>query len=440
MRRKVALFVLSGCSIELLERTSVSIAEMFKEEGASADWAWTVFPSTPYASSASLITGLYPQSHGCVVQKYFDSRRSVERLLTCNSLLRNSILRIVENAGGKTAIVEGPEGLLKGGTVNVRLFSPELGDFAYYSKVVIRRHDPDVLILKIPLIRETCYEHGPRSEHVREALKSVDDFLMEVFELLERKWRNCSKLYILISDHGVTVAELNEYERIAGLSSKDLNFHVVSQGRLLQIYLKDSRSKLRAVSALANLEGVDLVFEELELKSLKSFSPDIGDLVISLEEGFYALRDDVIKGCSGGFTDNEMKVPLMIYGDGVRQGSIIFAELVDVAATIAYYLTIRKAFDGRPIVEAFDGLSPEAYDKTAELTSLMRYTYRELRKTLKSVMELKRSFAEGALSQPEYYLKRRDLRLRLRALSYKLKELKSDILLSLSRYKGHTIY
>ena len=113
----------------------------------------------------------------------------------------------------------------------------------------------------------------------------------------------------------------------------------------------------RLTRRIERIEGVAAVYGERELRRLRA-ADKLGDLVVEPHEPYHfsTLQDGKLRGSHGGV--EEMEVPLIIGGAGVRRGARLHRpSLTDVAPTVCRLLGVRPPADadGRYLAEAFRG-------------------------------------------------------------------------------------
>jgi arylsulfatase A-like enzyme len=111
----------------------------------------------------------------------------------------------------------------------------------------------------------------------------------------------------------------------------------------------------RLTRRIERIEGVAAVYGERELRRLRA-ADKLGDLVVEPHEPYHfsTLQDGKLRGSHGGV--EEMEVPLIIGGAGVRRGARLHRpSLTDVAPTVCRLLGVRPPADaeGRSLAEAF---------------------------------------------------------------------------------------
>jgi len=413
VKRKAILFILDGFRTDYVFRVRRSKIREMAEKGAGPRYAWSIFPSMTHPAHTSIITGLYPQAHGCFSQHYLDVQRGVKRDPTCYNRYRGSPLpELLKKMNGKTVSIEEFTCIGKC-DLYINIPSHSVEEIVYYAKTVLRREKPDLLIITFFITDDIGTLYGPESNKIAEAIREVDDAINEVIDYAEEAWKKSSKLYIITSDHGMTYAGNNVRRNIEETIETADFLH---EGHYTHVYLRGRRIPNKiCLSTL--IKGVDVVFEKEELGFLNNYDPYMGDFTISLKEGYNTYGSNVKhRGVHGGFTDDEMQVPLIIYGDYVKEGaSLRFAEIVDVAPTLAAFFGFNGSFDGRPLAEAFT-VDEERRLEILKETAFLDMAYRKIRTTLRKLSEIKGMLARNEITRREYYAFKRNLNSSVRKL------------------------
>lgn len=176
------------------------------------------FPSYTFPNHYSIVTGLYPESHGIVSNAFYDP--SSERYFyfsdsssTMHSNFWNAepIWSTNQDQGGKSVVLHYP-----GSDVEIQgkrpfKFEPfaELPSFNRTKKMIQWLDDnPDanLAILYYDDVDHAGHVHGPDSDQVNRALQEVDAAIGDL--IFKLKQRNCFDDYniVIVSDHGMTRA------------------------------------------------------------------------------------------------------------------------------------------------------------------------------------------------------------------------------------------
>src|SRR3989475_3515103 len=216
------------------------------ERGAVAAGVETVFPSTTWPTHVSLMTGVSPRAHGVVANHVLNRRTGAPEDLTGDPVYdAPDLLRVptvydrAHDAGLRTAAIDWPATRnaktldfnlpffkdqrvfetqtaravwdelrelgcplhLQGEWAQLpkRLFKDEMvGSVAAH---VVRRHEPDLLLLHFLCVDSLQHLHGPRSPEAYWALEYVDGLIGRLLGALPAGALDHTTVFVL-SDHG----------------------------------------------------------------------------------------------------------------------------------------------------------------------------------------------------------------------------------------------
>ena len=179
-----------------------------------------------------------------------------------------------------------------------------------------------------------CY--GPKSKDYINEISKVDEYISNIFDLLEDK-----SIIIVSADHGMTSVtkrfDLNEFFNKKGFSVKSLDSH-----RASHIYLPEYNEDL--IELIQKTKEIDKVFSKKQSKKINLYHERTGDIAISASRGI-EFEKNGLKGSHGGFLDEEMKVPLMIFGKDINLKIPIDSSksysITDIAPTVLKLLNIE---------------------------------------------------------------------------------------------------
>jgi len=266
---------------------------------------------------------------------------------------------------------------------------------------LLKKKDPEFLVIWLPETDGVAHKFGPGSEEVRKRIALLDDMLADLL-------RECrDRIVIITSDHGMsrtkTSLEKSYHVNLATLLSRGgiraeiggnakegANVVVAPNGRAAHIYLIESSLREPIINILSGHESIDQIFyKEVDKvyvhtkegkRDIDGFEPlretlsiegrvvekypngverirqlfsttRCGDLVITAREGYdFAWEDSAfLRGSHGSLYYEDSRVPLMIYGAG--KGNIDKAKTVDIMPTILSFIGKENPIsDGRPIL------------------------------------------------------------------------------------------
>ena len=366
----------------LAERGSLSVAE-------------SIYPTISNPARASMSTGAYPERHGNAA--YFFDEGTGEAVGETRFLAAETIVQALAAEGRTTAAVQwymvqdhgasygNPEHLYvrPGGLFERRVDEAvEIlhgrpvdsgGEMVTVPKV------PDFLAVYGADLDAFGHLDGPDSPNIGSLMAQLDRQLGRIVQAAKDVGIYERTTFILTSDHGMTAWRRSFLEELVATpelgrgaelvppgrpAAPDTEVVVVkSGGRIADVTLRGrARTPGRLAEVRRALEGlpqVDRVLGAADLEVLRA-SDKVGDFLVETKTPWgFGLEEPEGGASRGGHgSTQEIRVPLLISGAGVRAGAVPKdARLVDVAPTIAALLGVRSPADaqGRVLDELLHG-------------------------------------------------------------------------------------
>ncbi|GAA6049243.1 hypothetical protein JCM3770_005902 [Rhodotorula araucariae] len=214
----VLLVSLDGVRADYLERGLTPHLLNISRKGVRAEYLKPSFPSLTFPNHWSLLTGLYPSSHGIVANDFWDPQLGREFdyakpqkswgsewwggepiwATAVKNRLRSAVL-----------MWPGPPQLASG--VKPTRFYPFIDQYFYRKKVdrvakwldMDFAHRPHLMAVYAPEVDQAGHRAGPNSSTVEHTLGAMDEFVRELFAEVDR--RNLSDIVdvVVVSDHGM---------------------------------------------------------------------------------------------------------------------------------------------------------------------------------------------------------------------------------------------
>jgi arylsulfatase A-like enzyme len=402
----VYLVVVDGLGADALDPTVMPrLTSLAGTDGVRAE-ARAAMPTRTNPNHVTLLTGLFPESHGVTGNGYWDrtARRArgldaaeaieAETLFTVAETTRPALVtmgafskaklgRLFAAAPGRQ---RGPDVLWapaaeEGGSHVFGVASDGETMDAFLAAAAER--EPDLAAINLSEVDRTAHAEGPQA--TGEARRHADAAIGRLVDDLHARGRWDRSVVIVTADHGFDDVRptperpeptigLAERFAAAGVSG----VHVVSDGGVAHVYADgigaktiDARGAATALgwaAAVAWREpGVAEVLARLPVPGVPTLAdvhPDwglgnerVGDLVIVAGPGYEFV--DAPDPVSGGFRGNhgsprEMRVPLVLTGgalDATRVALVAPPSSADVGATIGVLLGLRspRRFDGQAV-------------------------------------------------------------------------------------------
>ncbi|KAL8387426.1 hypothetical protein RB595_009911 [Gaeumannomyces hyphopodioides] len=236
---------LDGFRADFLSRGLTPRMNAFVKEGVSPLYMRPSFPSVTFPNHYTLVTGLYPESHGVVGNTFWDPELKAEfyytdptRSLDPKWWGGEPFWATAEKAGIRTAIHMWP-----GSEAHILGIEPSFldrfnGDEKLPKKVDrilefldmpgaevqgVRPEEmrPQLIAAYVPNVDSDGHTFGPNSTEIRKTIKDVDNMLDQIFQGLEKRNLTSIVNVIVVSDHGMATtdaARLIQLDDIVDLS------------------------------------------------------------------------------------------------------------------------------------------------------------------------------------------------------------------------------
>ena len=213
----------------------------FIEQGVSPQYMLPSFPSVTFPNHFTLVTGLYPESHGVVGNSFYDPELDEDFYYTDSSISMQSkwwsaepIWNTLEKQGIKSAIHMWP-----GSEAHIDNMDPAIVDKFNRTEALNRKTDrilelldlpddggddkrPQFIAAYVPNVDSNGHKYGPNSTEVQDTIAEVDEMLGGLFAGLET--RNLTNVVnvVIVSDHGMATTSTERLVQLEELVDLDL--------------------------------------------------------------------------------------------------------------------------------------------------------------------------------------------------------------------------
>lgn len=232
---------LDGFRADFLQRGITPKLNSMVKEGVSPKYMLPSFPSVTFPNHYTLATGLYPESHGIVSNKFWDPELKAEfyytdpaRSLDAKWWGGEPFWATAEKQGVRSAIHMWP-----GSEADILQIKPSFLD-KYNGKESLDnkvsrilelldmpgREDqsadaktmrPQLIAAYVPNVDGDGHKYGPNSTEIRSTIESVDTMLGQLFKGLDA--RNLTNIVniIVVSDHGMATTDTSRLLQLEDL-------------------------------------------------------------------------------------------------------------------------------------------------------------------------------------------------------------------------------
>ena len=236
------LISLDGFRADFLQRGLTPSMNAFIASGVSPQYMLPSFPSVTFPNHYTLVTGLYPESHGIVSNQFWDPEFQQEFYYTNTSIsmqpkwwnAAEPVWVTAENQGIKTAIHMWP-----GSEAHIHSVDPTYLDTYKATEQLPRKVDrilelldkkheerPQLIAAYVPDVDRDGHKFGPNSTEIRATIASADNMLTLLIEgLLERNLTEIINL-VIVSDHGMATMSVHRMVQLDDIIDMNLVDHI----------------------------------------------------------------------------------------------------------------------------------------------------------------------------------------------------------------------
>lgn len=362
---------------DYIDRYHPRAIEELGARGVRAEALIPSFPSKTFPNHYTLVTGLYPGSHGITGNAFYDPKRSAAYRSGDSLAVRDGtwyggepIWVTAERNGVKSASYfwTGSEAAIGGIRPTysekydgkVPNFARVDGVIAWLRKPAIDR--PHLVLLYLSEVDDTTHKFGPISEHTAVAVAHVDRTLRRLMDSLRVLPFADSVNIVLVSDHGMADTPPTKVIALGDLMMRDgadtAGMVFSDNGPTMSLWLAGDMARARRLRDLLNRNvwsAHAYLLAEAPAAWHLADNPRFGDVLIVADEGYILQRKSSDKAPSLGnhgydpYTVSSMRGIFLAAGPGVRTiGSIPAFENVAVYPFIVRLLHLERipAVDG----------------------------------------------------------------------------------------------
>ncbi|GBB96220.1 hypothetical protein RclHR1_02700022 [Rhizophagus clarus] len=210
----VIIVSFDGLRSDYLDRNVTPTINEFIQKGVKAEYMIPSFPSMTFPNHYTIVTGLYPESHGIIANQFYDPILKDNFTYTSNESKWWKgepiwVTTVKQNQKSGVSMWVGSSSVIDGLTPTyLHTFDSNMNLDERVDHIVdwldMKLEDrPTFLAGYIPIIDSMGHKFGPDSQEVNEALKTADEYVKELLNKIEE--RNLTDIVniIFVSDHGM---------------------------------------------------------------------------------------------------------------------------------------------------------------------------------------------------------------------------------------------
>ena len=244
------LISLDGFRADFLTRGITPTLQSFIDSGISPKYMIPSFPSVTFPNHFTLVTGLYPESHGIVGNTFWDPNLKEEFFYTDPSRsmqpkwwTAEPIWVTAENQGIRSAVHMWPGSEAHIGGMDPFYLDNFNADERLNTKVdrILELIDipgpsdtrakpdlprPQLIAAYVPIVDAKGHKFGPNSTEINEAIKGVDDMVAGILNGLEERELADVVNVVVVSDHGMASTDATRLYQLEDLIDTSIIEHI----------------------------------------------------------------------------------------------------------------------------------------------------------------------------------------------------------------------
>ncbi|XP_043963201.1 ectonucleotide pyrophosphatase/phosphodiesterase family member 1 isoform X1 [Gambusia affinis] len=328
-------------------KSRLPIINKLRKDGTTTSYMRPVYPTKTFPNHYSIVTGLYPESHGIVDNKMYDVTRNAFFSLKTEEKWNSDwyqgepvwLTAMRQKLKAASFFWPGSDVAINGSYPNIYKIYDGNIKFENRLKTVFewlnlpKQERPDFYTLYLDEPDTTGHAYGPKSSQVVAALEKIDTILGNLMDgLYTRDLHQCVNLMI-VSDHGMEEASCQRAAYVSTYQQDTSNFTVI-QGpagrirpkRLPQDYFSfDYEGLIKNLSCRVPDQPMrPYLKENLPKRMHFASNKRIERAHLYMKQGWQAaLTKSDVKYCTGGFhgSDNlftNMQAIFIGYGPGFK--------------------------------------------------------------------------------------------------------------------------
>ncbi|KAI8970385.1 alkaline-phosphatase-like protein [Mycotypha africana] len=235
----VILISLDGFRPDYMERNITPHMNQLASDGIMAKYMHPVFPPSTFPNHWTLVTGLYPESHGIVANLFYDPTFDAFFSHTDSSITSDQKWWKGQSIWTTCKFNNKRSGSIMWPGAEANMFAPDLvigfnDTMGIKEKIDITLkwldlpYDdrPQIITVYVPQIDQEGHRNGPNGSKLNDYIKEADDVIGYLGEELKKRNLENHVHTVIVSDHGM--AETNDSKLIYydDILSEDLLKHV----------------------------------------------------------------------------------------------------------------------------------------------------------------------------------------------------------------------
>jgi len=398
---EVVFFLLDGCRPDKLKEANTPNIDELKENGTVVLRCRTVYPSLTAVGHMSILTGCYPEKTGIITHFYWNwNERKFHEIFSDEYCQAKTIFEILSDAGLSGGVYgayfrRGAKDSLK-----KRMLKKAAGFVSEHMNFIMNylvRHPSLYKKLRTRVVGafdefirdykdkkhsfyymmfndtdKAGHKYGSDSKEYLETIERLDERIGEFLTLAKKLGRKT--VVVVSADHGhiplrskISIEKLDlsdagyeiedvEYVSAAALihykGEKGDSIHAAVVSRHVQFWFENKTRVETVADVLSQRKEFEDVRTKDRLDEYRLVNERTGDLALAVSNGYgFDFLPIGEKGDHGGLSIEEMYVPLIFGGGGVKAQILKEGRVVDITPTILKLLGIDYPYvQGRSLI------------------------------------------------------------------------------------------
>jgi predicted AlkP superfamily pyrophosphatase or phosphodiesterase len=210
------LVSIDGFSQDYLTRFDLPHLSTFAEQGVVAEALIPIFPSKTFPNHLSIVTGVYPVSHGIIGNSFY--RADIHKVYRLNDgrydstwLTAKPIWTLAEERGLRSAVYFWPESeTTVAGSLPSYFYKYEherpnnerVEQVKTWLKMPLQKR-PNFIALYFSMVDSAGHDYGRHSEELKSAVLEADRLVGELLDFIGHELHGMANI-VVVSDHGMT--------------------------------------------------------------------------------------------------------------------------------------------------------------------------------------------------------------------------------------------
>ncbi|MFT7686841.1 MAG: putative AlkP superfamily pyrophosphatase or phosphodiesterase [Candidatus Azotimanducaceae bacterium] len=340
--------------------------QRLEKEGVRAKSLIPVYPSSTFATHVSMATGVHPEVHGIIDNKFYDRDKGHYAYSGDASWVEAEPIWISAERQGITAatffwVSSETEWQGLGATYRQAPFDGSVPESEKVDKIVSwldlpKDLRPHLIMSYWRGADDVAHSKGPNHEDVTSRIHEQDAQLARLLKAIDDRNLWDSTTLLLVSDHGM--AEVNQTIDIGHfVEENEIDIILAGGGSIRHIFTKDDNDKAALMTLLSKVPNINAYEKEsLPAEFYFAFPNRTGDIVVTTEAPYVFAEDTTLlkaqkliapimnwKTGAHGFTPKNPQMHAIFFGLGRgintdnKLGSV---HQLQIAPTIAKLLAI----------------------------------------------------------------------------------------------------